>query len=142
MYDLVLRLKLPKNCTSMRYAHDNFLMANSTVKNVVVRALVMICGEIGVLGLKVFPSKSEAIMFVKNKRPVPENVAVLVQNPGPYPAMYEILIDKNWSFKEHFKNLISKIEGMAALLIWLMTNISDPSEGPRCMPDPVDHPKP
>jgi hypothetical protein len=138
-YDAVLRIELPEDCTALCYADDTLvIVADSSVEEAMAKAdlaVAMICGRIHDLGLKVAPAKTEAILFQRGRRRIPDGLSVAVRGVyvplEPQIKYLGIMVDRLWSFRAHFEMVIPKAEGMAASLTRLMPNLRGPGQKKR-----------
>lgn len=138
-YDTVLDAALLAGCDTVGYADDTLIVAkgedwDDAVYNANL-ATAYIIRKIRQLGLKVAPSKTEAVFIHNGARGNPpqrnivvENIQVKVGEGIKYLGLY---LDGKWEFCEHFRRLAPRLEKTAALLSRLMPNIGSPRAGAR-----------
>jgi len=136
-YNAVLtRAVLPPGCQVYCYADDTLVVATGdgwveTVSRA-NEALATVVRNIGDLGLKVAPQKTEA-MYCNGLRgaPPPEGTSVRVSGVsvpvGPTMKYLGLTLDSKWSFVAHFERLAPRVERAANGLSRLLPNLGGPN---------------
>jgi hypothetical protein len=139
-YDAVLRASLPNGVHLVCYADDTLVLAEGTdyERTIQLAELGVSCivGKIEELGLRISPSKTEAIWFHKLPRGrEPPNSSIRVGDVdvqvGQYMKYLGLILDSRWDFGEHFRRLVPRLEKVAGALQRLLPNLGGPVEGVR-----------
>ncbi|KMQ85730.1 reverse transcriptase [Lasius niger] len=86
--------------------------------------------EIRDMGLRVSPQKTEAIFFHDGKHGVPPGAHVSVDGTpvwiGTQMKYLGLILDRKWTFIDHFSRLAPRVDRVAAALSRLLSNIGGP----------------
>lgn len=136
-FNSVLRLRSEEDCHTVCYADDTLLIAASdTLFGALINVNIQIARtirHISKLGLKVAETKTEAIFFSKNRPIVLPSVkigSVEIQLSEAIKYL-GVMIDGSWSFKDHFKYIVCKVQKASRALNRLMPNLRGPEERKR-----------
>lgn len=139
-HDGVLRTRLPLGCTVIGYADDTILLAFGHDLVEASRRAELAAGilvaAIRRVGVKIAPQKTEVMFFSGGPGPAPgKHISVAGRRvPVRWSLRYfGVVIDSQWSFKEHFEAVLPKAERMTMALSRLMKNMrgGGPSERRR-----------
>ncbi|XP_046976610.1 uncharacterized protein LOC124542724 [Vanessa cardui] len=126
-YDAVLRVELPAGVSVICYADDTLVLACGLSFEMTRRraelGVELVVAKICKLGLRIAPHKTEALWF--HKWPVgrepPRSQIIRVGDSyvqvSRYMKYLGLVLDGRWSFEEHFKLLVPRIEKAAATLL-------------------------
>lgn len=137
-YDEVLRQELPPGCRLVCYADDTLLIAKGRSAAVAIN-FAMLGTEVLVrairrVGLRVAPEKTEVVAFMaKHTDQLPEGIQLAgAQVPLRRHMKYlGLLVNRGWTFRAHFQDIIERGEKVVASLGRLMPNLRGPGERRR-----------
>ncbi|CAH0713407.1 unnamed protein product, partial [Brenthis ino] len=137
-YDWLLRCPLLPGLGVIAYADDTLVTARGRSYEEAVRLATvgtnLVVDRIGMLGLRVSVSKTEALLFHGPRRGAPRNACLRVQG-----RMVEVraqmkylglTLDGRWTFRVHFAQLTPRLIGAASALGRLLPNVGGP--GSHC----------
>lgn len=147
-YDFVLRTPLEEDAVILGYADDIFIMAKAATKEAAIVKVNLqsskVIRRIKNLGLDIAASKTGVVVFNdKNKTKNKDNVQnihntiyniyidreiVAVESTVKYLGL---ILDKDWSFMDHFTYIENKISRVSRALYALMPNLRGPRERKR-----------
>lgn len=138
-YDRVLRTALPPGCSVVCYADDTLLLAGGADWGEATRttnlAVACVVRAIKDMGLRVAPSKTEAIFFHSGLRGRPPTAHIQVDGTpvqlGKCLKYLGLQLDGRWSFDDHFDRLAGKVNGVVAALSRLLPNLGGPDDRVR-----------
>lgn len=130
---------LPPGCHVVCYADDTLVVAGRENWGDAIRrsnnATARIVRAIRAVGLKVAPQKTEATFFHNGRKGAPPrariNVAGTPIDVGAQIKYLGLHIDSRWTFGEHFRQIIPRVEKAAMALSRLLPNLGGPRESVR-----------
>ncbi len=91
--------------------------------------------RIRALGLRVALEKTEAVAFHRPHCRLPEGAHIVLDGVhitvGPHMRYLGLVVDRQWNFVEHFRQLMPKLVGTASALSWLLPNLGEPGSSCR-----------
>lgn len=134
-YDSILDIVPEPGCHTLCFADDTTVICVAdSPRRTIARANVMlakIISGIKDLGLKVAPAKTAAVFFAPAKfdpeRLPPLLVDGIQVQAGPSLKSLGIIIDKNWSFQDHFAYAEEKAARVTKALYRIMPNLRGPN---------------
>lgn len=141
-YDVVLKAALPTGCGTIGYADDTLIVATGSDWSDAIlnanHAIACVTGRIQQIGLRVAPTKTEAVyMYSEDQGTPPDNLYITVEGAkikiGTRIKYLGLLIDGRWKFRQHFAQLVPKLGKAASALSKLLPNIGGPKASVRKM---------
>lgn len=145
-YDGVLQLDLPAGCHVLCYADDTLIVGiGDNLRSAIAQAelaTAMVVRRIEGLGLKISPPKTEVCAFTRAHRFVLEETIWVRGNLIPVKAQFKylgLILNRKWSFREHFDRVLPKADRMSLALARIMPNLRGPCEPARRLYSGVIH---
>lgn len=138
-YNVTLQTALPPGCEVICYADDTLIMAGGESWGEATAranlAVARVVRTIKRIGLKVAPQKTEAVFLHNGSHGAPPKTTIIVEGAsikvGAQIKYLGLHLDGKWTFGEHFRLKIPRVERAAMALSRLLPNLGGPGESVR-----------